>query len=119
MRPEDAVAGLLWDMREFGREAMSLAEGLDYAGFLANRPVRLAVERLLELVGEAARRVSPDFKAAHLEIPWSGIIGRGNVLAHDYGVIDPGELWESLSEDLPILIPPLDALIPPLPDDDA
>src|SRR5438552_18714149 len=115
MRPEDADPGYLWDIRESGREAAQLVAGLDYAGFLVNRPIRLAVERLLEIAGEAARRVSPVYKAAHPEIPWSKMIGQRNVLAHDYGVIDPEQLWDTLTESLPELIPRLDALIPPIP----
>lgn len=56
-------------------------------------------------------------EAAHPEVPWSDMIGQRNVLAHDYGVIDPEELWTSVSEDLPELIPQLDGLIPPIPGD--
>src|SRR6266568_2738911 len=113
MRPEERDAGLLWDMRELGREAMAAVEGLDFATFLANRTVRLAVERLLQNFGEAARRVSPAFQSAHVEVPWRDIVGQRNVLAHDYGVIDPTELWETLTESLLALMPKLDALIPP------
>ncbi len=78
----------------------------------------LAVKRLLEIVGEAARRVSPSFRAAHPEIPWSDMIGQRNVLAHEYGTIKQDRLREVLTLSLPVLIPQLGALIPPAPGED-
>jgi len=117
MRPEDAVAGLLWDMRRAAQEALGFVQGLDYDRFIADRQVRLAVERALEIVGEAARHLSPEFKAAHPEIPWRDRIGQRNVLAHDYGEINTRRIWDVVSERLGELIPQLDALIPPLPED--
>jgi len=117
MRPEDAVAGLLWDMRRAAGETLRFVEGLDYDQFIANRQVRLAVERALEIVGQAARRLSSEFKAAHPEIPWGNMIGQRNVLAHEYGDIDTARIWDVVSHRLPELVPQLDALIPPLPDD--
>jgi len=47
-----------------------------------------ATERSVEIIGEAARHVSPEFIAAHPEIPWRQIIGQRNILAHEYGQID-------------------------------
>jgi uncharacterized protein with HEPN domain len=116
MRPEDAVAGLLWDMRAAARETLSMIEGLDYDQFIANRPIRLAVERKLEITGEAAGRVYPQFKAAHSEIPWGDIVGQRNVIAHEYGDIDTTRIWDVVTNRLGGLIAQLDALIPPLPD---
>jgi uncharacterized protein with HEPN domain len=115
MRPEDAVAGLLWDMREAARAAVQFVEGRSYAEFISNLQLRLAIERSLEIVGEAARRVFPDFKAGHPEIPWSAVVGQRNVIAHEYGDIDYAQIWERVSHHLPELISQLDALIPPIP----
>jgi uncharacterized protein with HEPN domain len=88
MQPEERDPAYLWDMREAAREALQFVDGLDYAGFLANRQVWLAVERELQIVGEAARRVSAAYKAAHPEVPWHAIVGQRNVLVHEYGDID-------------------------------
>lgn len=65
---------------------------------------------------EAARHVSPDFQAAHPEIPWRQIVGQRNVLAHDYGEIEPALIWNVVSRRLPELVERLEALIPPVPD---
>lgn len=72
---------------------------------------RLALERALELIGEAARRVSPATRDAHPEIPWKGIIGTRNVLAHQYGAIDYRRLHATSSEGVPKLIEALKHLL--------
>ena len=77
----------------------------------------LAIERDLEIIGEAARRVSDDMKSSVTDIPWRDINGRRNVLAHDYGSIDHELIWQQTLTQLPWLIQTLDALIPPTGDD--
>jgi len=49
----------------------------------------------LEIIGEAARRVSTTFQEQHPEIPWRNIIGQRNILAHDYGQIDHDRLYKT------------------------
>ena len=56
--------------------------------------LRGAVERHLEVIGEAAGRVSIEFRKTHSEIPWSRIVGQRNVLIHEYGEIDDALVWE-------------------------
>lgn len=91
MSPEERDPALLWDMRE-------------------------AVERQIMVIGEAAKRVSEIFKQAHAEIPWSGIIGQRNVLAHEYGDILVERIWLSATEKIPELIRLLDPIIPKPPE---
>jgi uncharacterized protein with HEPN domain len=69
----------------------------------------------VEVVGEAARKVSPEFQAAHPEIPWRPIIAQRHVLAHDYGEIDQEKIWRVANVHIPDLIVQLEPLIPPLP----
>ena len=64
------------------------------------------------LHGEAARRVGPEFRAAHPEIPWNQIVGMRHKLVHDYFEVDAGEVWLVVREDLPALLPLLEALAP-------
>ena len=54
---------------------------------------QLAVERLLEIIGEAANSLSEEFRAQHPAIPWRDIIGLRVVLAHHYHRVDPGQVW--------------------------
>lgn len=75
-----------------------------------------AVERGVEIIGEAARRVSAKVADAHPEVPWRSIIGQRNILAHEYGHIDHELLYRTVIEDLPGLIVQLQSMLPPLED---
>ncbi len=103
--------GSLWDMLQAIGEIQEDSYKLDYADFLENRTVRRAVERNFEILGEAARRISPEFQKSHPEINWSNIIGLRNVLAHQYEVIRYEVLWGVIEEDLPPLKLKIEALL--------
>ena len=77
--------------------------------------LRAAVERNLEIIGEAARRTSEELKQGHPEIPWREIIAQRNVLIHEYDDIDHKEIWQVATLYLPRLIEQIRPLIPPLP----
>ena len=70
------------------------------------------MERHLEIIGEAARKVSVEFQVAHPEIPWRNIIGLRNLLIHEYGEVKVDRVWLIVSNDLDSLISHLEALIP-------
>ena len=87
--------------------------GLDYAAFVEDERTYLAIERLLENIGEAARHVSSELQGRHPEIPWQGITGMRNILAHQYGVVDQRKVWQAARDGIGELIPKLEALLPP------
>lgn len=74
--------------------------------------MRSAVERRLEILGEAANRVSERFQTTNPEIPWKEIKGLRIVLAHRYDSLDLHQLWRTATTHLPQLLCQLDALIP-------
>jgi uncharacterized protein with HEPN domain len=78
--------------------------------------LRAAVERNLEIIGEAARRLSEELRQEHSEIPWRRIIALRNVLIHEYDDIDLKEIWEVASFHVPRLIDQVRPLIPPIPE---
>ncbi len=86
-------------MLQGAKEVESMLEDHDLAAFLAGRVLIRANERGVEIIGEAARRVSATYVAAHPEIPWREIIGQHNVLAHEYGQIDHELLYKTASQD--------------------
>ena len=64
---------------------------------------RVWIIRHLEIIGEACRTLSPDFKAVHPEIPWRTIADMRNILIHEYFRIDANQVWVAAAEDVPSL----------------
>jgi uncharacterized protein with HEPN domain len=75
--------------------------------------LNLALVRLLEIVGEAAGRVSEVERALHPEIPWPQIVGLRNRLIHGYDAVDHDILWQIITDDLPPLVKALEAILSP------
>jgi len=98
-------------MRKSAREAHALVRRITYARLAHERMRLLALERTLEVLGESARRVSPQFQLAHAEIDWRGIIGQRNVIAHEYGEIDHRRLYQTARTRVPALAAALDRLL--------
>ncbi len=113
MPPDAREAACLQDMLDAAREARELVSGVTLEAFLQEGMRRRALERTLELVGEAARRVSPEFRANHPEIPWRGIIGTRNVLAHEYGRVNQELIFRAGSEGAPRLVATLEGILGP------
>ena len=84
MRPDEADYAYLWDMLDAALAVEEFVRDRTFQDYLSNRMLRGAVERHIEIVGEAARRVSEETRQAHPEIPWHAIVGQRNVLAHEY-----------------------------------
>lgn len=74
--------------------------GYDFERFRKDRRVRQLVERNLEIISEASRRLPQASKDAEGRIPWRAIAGIGNVIRHDYHDTYPTVLWETCAKDL-------------------
>ena len=111
MRPDERDAAYIWDMLDAAQTVEQLVSGMSFVDYEKDRRTQLAVERALEIVGEAAGRVSTPFQNTHPEIPWRQIIGQRNVLAHEYGEIKQDRLWKVAKENIPQLIKMLKPLI--------
>ena len=77
--------------------------GATHSEFLRNEMMHQAVVRELEIIGEAAARVSPDFRREYPDIAWGQIIGMRNRLVHAYFEVDLNIVWEIVNFDLPPL----------------
>ena len=119
MQPDERDAAYLWDMLQACEEVESMLEDYDLSAFLDNRMLLRAIERDVELIGEAARRLSQAFRDANPGIPWRMVIGQRNILAHEYGRIDHELLYRTAIDDIPGLAEKIRALLPPLEDDPA
>jgi uncharacterized protein with HEPN domain len=108
-RRDDVVR--LHDMLDAAQAAVRVlgehsAEELEGTEVLA-----LAVPHAVEVVGEAASRLSPSFCEAHPEIPWSEITGMRHRIVHDYFAVDYQRPWDTVHSDLPPLIAQLEQLL--------
>jgi len=101
----------LSDMLTHAREAAALLGNAGREELAANRLLQLALTRLVEIIGEAANRVSDDGRSKHVEIPWADIVGMRNRLVHGYDVIDYDVLWDTVTVDLPPLIKALERIL--------
>lgn len=86
MQPEERDPAYLWDMLSAASEVRQIVGEGSFEQFQSDIVAMRATERCLEIIGEAARRVSETFRQAHPEISWSEIIGQRNILAHEYGL---------------------------------
>jgi uncharacterized protein with HEPN domain len=114
---DDRDAGHLWDIVEACREIHQFLDEKQYQDLLTDRMLRLSVERDLEIIGEAANRVSSEFQALHPEIPWARIVAQRNVISHEYGDIKLEWIWRVATERVSELIALLEPLIPAVPNE--
>ena len=85
--------------------------GCTFEAYRANLMLRDAVERCLERISEASRRLSGEVKAAQPHIPWRKVADIGNVLRHEYDDIADVEVWRIVVDDLPTLRSAVQAMI--------
>ncbi|MFF2051361.1 DUF86 domain-containing protein [Leifsonia sp. NPDC058194] len=110
MRPESPA--LLWDARDAATKAVSVSHVHSRAAYLADWVLQAAVERQLEVLGEALKNVrSADAETAARIPDVHAIIATRNILVHAYAQVDQRRVWEILTDDLPVLIPVLDGLL--------
>ncbi|MBX3368464.1 MAG: DUF86 domain-containing protein [Phycisphaeraceae bacterium] len=117
MRPEERDAALLLDMVEHARRACGYVDGRTLEQYRRDDMLRDAVNRVVQVIGEAAAKVSKQFRDAHPEIPWRPIIAQRHILVHEYGHIDDDKIWRVATLYAPQLIALVEPLLPPPPAD--
>jgi uncharacterized protein with HEPN domain len=115
MPHNEQAESYLWDMREAARDITGFMRGIKFHEFEKNKILRLAVERQLLVIGEAAVHISPQYRDQHSEVEWKIFIGFRNVLAHEYGDTLLNRVWLAATVAVPEL---LAVLIKLLPDED-
>jgi uncharacterized protein with HEPN domain len=103
----------LLDILLAARKIVRFSQGYDAEKFAADEVLQHAVMRLTQIIGEAARKISPAYKESHPQIPWTKIIGMRNRLVHEYFRVETEIVWEVVERDIPALIPLLEQLVPP------
>lgn len=106
---DDSVA--LQHMRDHAAEAAAIARTHSRHDLDADRLLALGLTKLVEIIGEAASRVSPAIRERYPHIPWKQIVGTRHRLVHGYDDIDFDILWRIVSVELPPLVHQLEAIL--------
>lgn len=100
MRDDDArVADIIEAAKQLEEHVAASRER-----FFTDPVVQAAAQRWLEIIGEAATRLSDDHRAKRPDIPWREIFGMGTILAHGYFDVDLDVVWDAVTDDVPALL---------------
>lgn len=108
MPPEDRVR--LAHMIEAAEHAVAFMAGRERSELDGDRMLLFAVVRAVEIIGEAAGRVTAETRALHPAVPWNAIVGMRNRLVHAYFKIDTDVVWMTVTREIPDILPKLRAL---------
>ena len=109
--PRD-VAYLL-DILEAAKLAAAYVSAKTKEEFILDTQCQDAVIRRLEIIGEAARRISPETRASLPALPWAAMINMRNLMIHEYDHVDLAVVWDTVQNHLPTLIQSIAPLVPP------
>ncbi len=108
-RHDDATS--FGHIRDYAREAVEFAGSRSRGDLDTDRMLELSLTRLIEIVGEAANRVSEETRARYPEIPWPQIVGMRNRIIHAYEHVDLNILWDTVTLELPSLIEQVERIL--------
>jgi uncharacterized protein with HEPN domain len=98
-------------------EALSFLHGRTSENLRSERMLLLALVKEIEIIGEAAGRISVETQNTLAGIPWPKVISMRNRLIHAYADVNLAIIWETVTEALPVLVTELEKVLPPLPPD--
>ena len=98
-------------MIDNANKAIDFVKNINRENFDSDEKLRLALTHLLQIIGEAARRVSPEFHDNHPQIPWKEIVGMRSKVVHDYLNVDEDIIWQTIKQDLPPLVSELEQIL--------
>lgn len=103
----------LLDMLQSAEIVMDYVAGRSQTELTTDLQFQDAIIRRLQIIGEAARRISESTRQTLPTIPWTAINGMRNRLVHEYDEIDLDTVWDTVINSLPILISELEQVVPP------
>jgi uncharacterized protein with HEPN domain len=103
----------LVDILESAKIALDYVLGKSWDEFHEDLQCQDAVVRRIEIIGEAARRVSQQMRNKYPQIPWREMTSMRNLVIHEYDVVDINQVWDTVQNKLPPLIKELAKIVPP------
>ena len=103
------------DMLQACEDIQNALNGISFDDFKDDMLRYRAVERLFEILGEAANKIPKDIQSNYPDIPWRNIIGMRNIIIHCYERVDLSTLWGAGKRDVPLLIEPLEKILTNIP----
>ena len=91
----------LLDIKNSLEKIFKYTNGMNYAAFLTDEKTRDAVERNFEIIGEAVKNLSDEFRSSYPHIPFRQIAGMRDKLIHDYFGVDYEIVWKTIEDKLP------------------
>jgi uncharacterized protein with HEPN domain len=101
----------LTDILQAAKQIQQFLQGVDKEQFDGSSLIQSAIIRQIEIIGEAVKRLSQDFRSTHPDIPWRHIAGMRDLLIHAYDHVDIDEVWNAAQSDIPSLISRIEPLI--------
>ncbi len=104
--------GYLLDILTEARKLVNRFTDVSREDFYANEEKQYSAFWAITVMGEATGKISPEFRAAHPDIPWREMIGIRNILVHNYARIDLDIVWGVITYSAPRLIQTIEPLVP-------
>ena len=101
----------LADILDSARLAIRYVRDVDWTRFASDVQLQDSVIRRLEVIGEAARRISDEFQSLWPDLPWCDMIGMRNVMIHGYDTVDLSIVWRTVQHDLPDLVQGIEGIM--------
>jgi uncharacterized protein with HEPN domain len=100
------------DMLDHARQAVTVAAQRSRGDLDGDWTLRMALRQVIEIVGEAANRVSREGQARYPDVPWRSAIAARNRIAHGYDTVDYDVVWRIITQEFPLLIAALERALP-------
>ncbi len=101
----------LVDIYQAGQNVLSYAQNLKRADLEVNEIRTSAILYQILIIGEATKRLSPEFRAQHPELPWADMAGMRDILAHQYDQLDFDTMWNIIQTSVPNMLEKIDPLL--------